>query len=106
MQIADPRKMGPMKPMAATGMVANAKAPPANMPAHRAVISICPPGFACSKKLTGTTAHMPPKMKAFRTRRCMVRRDTDCGFVTRHDDRALRPDKVDPKTITAAHSAA
>src|SRR5258707_14019415 len=36
----------------------------------------------------------------------MVARDTDWGLVTRHEDRALRPDKVDPKAITAAHSAA
>src|ERR1700716_2284046 len=106
MQIADPRKIGPIKPMAATGMVANAKAPPANKPAQRPVINICPPGFACSKKPMGTIAHMAPEIKAFRTRRWMEPRLTDWVSVPRHDDSSLRPDTVDPKTITAAHSAA
>src|SRR5258708_3540891 len=32
--------------------------------------------------------------------------DTNCGFITRQDDRALTPAKVDPKAITAPHRAA
>ena len=49
-QIAVPRKIGAVKAMAAIGIVEKAKAPPASIPAHRQVITNCPPLDASAKR--------------------------------------------------------
>ncbi len=97
-----PRKIGAVYAMAATGIVAKANAPPASIPAQRQVITNCAPLEASAKNATGTIPQAVPRMRAFRTSRCMARRDTNCGFAIRRDEWACQPKNVAPLATAAA----
>ncbi|MGY4318829.1 hypothetical protein ACVWW1_008156 [Bradyrhizobium sp. JR3.5] len=101
-----PTKIGPVKAMAAIGMVENAKAPPASMPAQRQVITNCAPLDAFAKKATGTTPQAAPSASALRTSRYMVRRDTNCGLAMRRDARTCMPKNSAALLTAAAHTSA
>jgi hypothetical protein len=92
--MAIPTKIGAVKAMAAIGTVAKASAPPASMPEHRQVMTSWPPVEASAKKAAGTMPQAAPRTKAFRTRRCMARRETNCGLVMRRAVRDCRPNAI------------
>ncbi|BCH05341.1 hypothetical protein MesoLj131b_73400 (plasmid) [Mesorhizobium sp. 131-2-5] len=66
--------------MAAIGIVEKEAAPPAIIPALRQVMTTWAALVAPLKNRTGSAPHHVPNRKAFRTRFCVVPRDTDLGL--------------------------
>ncbi len=99
------RKIGLANAIAATGILAKAKAPPPNIPAHKHVIINRSPFDAPAKNSNGIAAQRLPNKNALRMTRLMERFETEAGLALRLllD---LIPNKIAQATIMAANTRA